>query len=98
MNNKLFISWSARAKLDIRLLYLHLLNSNSIETSRKIRDEIIAAPKTIIFPEQFQHDDYMTDYRRIIVRNYKILYYHKDTTIFIISVFNSHRNPSIMKA
>ena len=95
---KLIISWSDRAKSDVKNIYFQLLNRNSKSSSQKIRDEIINAPSTIIFPEQFQLEEYHTECRRIIVRNYKILYTVQDTTILIISVFNSHSHPSKMKA
>lgn len=91
------ITWTSRAKLDVKHIYSQLLNKNSIDVSQKIRDEIINAPKMIIFPEQFQIEEYMPELRRIIVRNYKILYSVKGTTISIISVFNSHSHPSKMK-
>ena len=95
---KLTISWSARAKSDVKFIYLQLLQKNSQTTSQKIRDEIIAAPTAIVFPEQFQCDEYLVEYRRIIIRNYKILYVAEGTTIYIVSVFNSHSHPSKMKA
>ena len=95
---KYTISWSDRAKLDVKHIYLHLLNKNSKSSSQKIRDEIINAPKTIVFPEQFQFDEYLVECRRIIVRNYKILYLVQNTTIHIVSIFNSHNHPSKMKA
>ena len=92
------INWSARAKLDVKHIYLQLLDKNSKSTSQKIRDEILKAPESIIFAEQFQVDEYLEECRRIIVRNYKILYSVQGTTISIISVFNSYSHPSKMKA
>ena len=94
---KLSITWSLRAQSDVKSIYFQLLGKNSKDTSKKIRDEIIAAPKTIIFPEQFQIDEYIAKCRRIIIRNYKILYSAEGTAITIISVFNSFRHPSKMK-
>ena len=96
--HKYTISWSARAKLDVKYIYLQLLTRNSKSISQKIRDEIINAPTKIVFPEQFQLDEYLIECRRIIVRNYKILYLVQNTTIHIVSVFNSHSHPSKMKA
>ena len=42
--------------------------------SDKMKLKILRAPRTIIFPEQFQIDQYRLDCRRIIVGNYKVLY------------------------
>ncbi|TEB40464.1 hypothetical protein D0809_30475, partial [Flavobacterium circumlabens] len=50
------------------------------------------SPNHIVFAEQFQLDEYRLDCRRIIVRNFKILYQIKDDSIFIIKIFNSLQN------
>lgn len=94
---RLYISWSLRAQSDVKSIYFQLLEKNSVDTAKKIRDEIIVAPETIVFPEQFQIDEYIAECRRIIIRNYKILYSAEGTSITIISVFNSFRHPSKMK-
>lgn len=95
---KLIIEWSARAKSDVKDIYLHLSERNSAVTVQKIIDEIFTAPELIIFPEQYQHDDFMIDCRRVIIRNYKILYVVNGSTISIVSVFDSRRNPSKMSS
>ena len=91
------IDWTSNAKSDVRRIYFQLLEKNSIKTSKKIRDEIISAPKKITFPEQFQVDEYIPECRRIVIRNYKVLYSAEGAIITILSVFNSHRHPSKMK-
>ncbi|MFP5439352.1 MAG: type II toxin-antitoxin system RelE/ParE family toxin [Bacteroidia bacterium] len=83
------IIWSDLAKADSRSLYNSLLFNNSKETARKIREELISAPEAIVFPEQYQFDEIHSKYRRIIVRNYKLLYRVEDKTIRIISVVDS---------
>ncbi|TRW26628.1 type II toxin-antitoxin system RelE/ParE family toxin [Flavobacterium zepuense] len=97
MPQTLNIVWSARAQADILDIYNTLLEKNSKETARKIRKEIVSAPEGIVFPEQFQYDEYGFMYRRIIVRNYKIFYDADGNKIVIVSVFNTHRHPSLMK-
>jgi len=62
--------------------------------SKKIVLEITNSPKTIVFPEQYQIDEYRSDCRRIIIRNYKILYQHQGNSIYIVRVFNTLQNPS----
>jgi plasmid stabilization system protein ParE len=97
MPHNITVVWSDQAKGNLRNIYNNLLYKNSAETAKKIRAEIFSAPHTIVFPEQFQYDDYLTEFRRIIIRNYKILYYANGPEITIISVFNTHRHPSNMK-
>ncbi len=97
MHPKLHIQWSARAQTDIKNIYFDLLERNSKTASQKIRDEILVASKSIIFPEQYQIDEYIGDCRRIVIRNYKILYFAEEEVITIISIFNTRRHPSKMK-
>jgi plasmid stabilization system protein ParE len=87
------VIWTSKSFDDISNIHHYLSNKISVETANKIIDEIYQAPNSITFVEQFQIDEYRKDCRRIIVRNYKILYYIKDSEIFIIRVFNTFQNP-----
>ncbi|MHA3786918.1 type II toxin-antitoxin system RelE/ParE family toxin [Flavobacterium hauense] len=93
MAEKLSIIWSSEAISDLKSVFVHLQESNSKETSLKIRSEIFNAPYNIIFPEQYQSDEY----RRVIVRNYKIYYTHFKKRIQIVGIFNTSRHPSKMR-
>ena len=64
-----------------------------MESACKIIDEIYAAPEKITFASQFQVDEYRKDCRRIIVRNFKLLYYSENDKIYIVRVFNTYQNP-----
>ncbi|TXI69178.1 type II toxin-antitoxin system RelE/ParE family toxin [Flavobacterium sp. UBA6195] len=87
------VIWTSKSFEDISNIHYYLSHKISLETANKIIDEIYQAPNTITFVEQFQMDEYRKDCRRIIVRNYKILYYIKDSEIFIIRIFNTFQNP-----
>jgi addiction module RelE/StbE family toxin len=88
------VIWTSKLFEDISNIHNYLSNKISIETANKIIDEIYQAPNSITFVEQFQIDEYRKDCRRIIVRNYKILYHIKDSEIFIIRVFNTLQDPT----
>ena len=90
----LSVFWTSKSFEDISNIHHYLSIKISLETANKIIDEIYQAPNSITFVEQFQIDEYRKDCRRIIVRNYKILYYIKDSEIFVIRVFNTLQNPS----
>ncbi|QSB27478.1 type II toxin-antitoxin system RelE/ParE family toxin [Flavobacterium sp. CLA17] len=92
-NIKIKIFWTANAKQDLKEIYISIKNKISKETALKIRVELFNSPNHIVFAEQFQLDEYRLDCRRIIVRNFKILYQIKDNSIFVIRVFNSFQNP-----
>lgn len=58
-----------------------------IPIARKIvREDIITSSKQITFPEQYQRDDIYPKYRRIIVRDYKLLYKEEKETFYIMNV------------
>jgi addiction module RelE/StbE family toxin len=92
-NIKIEVFWTASAKEDLKEIYISLKKKISKETAIKIREELFNSPNKIVFAEQFQLDEYRLDCRRIIVRNFKILYQIKENSIFIIRVFNSLQNP-----
>ena len=79
------IIWSSIAIQDLKNI------KNNISKNRFL--EIVNSPKEIIFPEQHQVDEYRDDCRRILVKNYKILYQFKTNRIEIIRIFNSKHNP-----
>jgi plasmid stabilization system protein ParE len=94
MNNPdLDVFWTTSAKEDLKDIYYSLKGKISLESAQKIRDELFDSPNRIIFSEQFQLDEYRIDCRRIVVRNYKLLYQIKDSSVFIIRVFNTFQNP-----
>jgi len=51
-----------------------------------VRNDIIQASKNIVFSKQFQKDDIFPEYRRIIVRDYKILYKEIEAVVYILNV------------
>ena len=88
------VIWTSKSFEDISNIHHYLSNKISSETANKIIDEIYQAANSITFVEQFQIDEYRKDCRRIIIRNYKILYHIKDSEIFVIRVFNTLQDPS----
>ncbi|WP_310558729.1 type II toxin-antitoxin system RelE/ParE family toxin [Flavobacterium sp.] len=85
MMNKFKIIWSSESKRDLRKI------KNNLSKSRL--KSISLAPRQIVFPDQFQIDEYRKDCRRIIEGNYKILYQFKNDEIRIIKIFNSLHDP-----
>lgn len=85
MMNKFKIVWSSESKKDLKKI------KNNVSKS-KLKN-ILAAPKQIIFGEQFQIDEYRKDCRRIVEGNYKILYQFNSDQIRIIKIFNSLHDP-----
>lgn len=91
------ITWTSKSFEDISQIYNYISTRISVETAHKIIDEIYKTPSFIKYIDQFQTDEYRKDCRkdcrRVIIRNYKILYTVIDSEIFIIRVFNTVQNP-----
>jgi plasmid stabilization system protein ParE len=87
------IFWTTNAKLDLKDIYLSLEQNISLLVATKITDEIFESLNSIIFPDQFQIDEYRIDCRRIIIRNYKILYQFHNNTIYVVRIFNTFQDP-----
>tara|TARA_Y100001968_G_scaffold134218_1_gene122469 strand:+ start:98 stop:379 length:282 start_codon:yes stop_codon:yes gene_type:complete len=61
--------------------------------ARKIvRKDIIEASKKIVFAEQYQQDEIFPNYRRIIVRDYKLLYKYQKEIVYILNVVCTKAN------
>ena len=52
------------------------------------------AAKKINFSEQFQRDEIESEYRRIIIRDYKLLYKEENQVVFIVKIFSLKRDSS----
>lgn len=92
-NAKFEFFWTASAKEDLKEIYVSLKKNILKETALKIRHELFNCTGEIVFTEQFQLDEYRLDCRRIIIRNFKVLYQIQENSIFVVRVFNSFQNP-----
>lgn len=91
---QVFWTTQARASLHAILDYRY----KEIPTARKIvRKDIILASKQIVFTEQYQQDEIFPEYRRIIVRDYKLLYKEQDGNIFILNVICTQAGNNSLK-
>ncbi|WP_394775197.1 type II toxin-antitoxin system RelE/ParE family toxin [Flavobacterium sp.] len=85
MNNiRSVVFWTQNAKEDLKEIYISLTKVISKEKAIKIRNELFNCTDNIVFAEQFQLDEYRFDCRRIVIRNYKVLYQFKENSIFVI--------------
>lgn len=53
---------------------------------KTLRNDIINSSKKIVFDTQYQRDEIYAKYRRIIVRDYKILYKENKGIVYIMNV------------
>ena len=94
MSNSIYaIFWTTNAKLDLKDIYLSLEQNITPLVANKVIDEIFGSLNSITFSDQFQIDEYRIDCRRIITRNYKILYQFHNNTIYVVRIFNTFQDP-----
>ncbi|MFA9189047.1 type II toxin-antitoxin system RelE/ParE family toxin [Flavobacterium sp. FBOR7N2.3] len=90
--------WDNQAKADLKLIF-DFLQLKSPQGAKNVIRDIVTQSKNIHFTEQYQVDEFLGEpYRRMIVRNYKIIYkIHSETEIRILQIFDTRQNHSRLK-
>lgn len=84
--------WTVKAKAQLKAIYENY-KLKSLQTAKAVKDEILKATRDLHFAEQYQKDELEPDFRRIVVRHYKILYLEEDGIVFIARIFDTRQNP-----
>lgn len=94
MQKPIKILWDIQAKADLKLIF-EFIKLKSLQGAKNVIRDIVAQSKNIHFVEQYQVDDFLGEpYRRMIVRDYKIIYkIHSATEIRILQIFDTRQNP-----
>lgn len=91
------VEWTETAKIALKAVYnYHLEYSES--SAEKLVNEIIDTADSIVFSKQYQVDEINPNYRRIVVRAYKVLYNEKDNVIRIMDVVSTKQSPEELKS
>lgn len=87
--------WDTKAKEDLKRIYKFNKKNFSIEFAKKVRSEIYEKAGSLRFLKQWQADEILGEpYRRILIRDYKIVYTIKDKNhISILMVFDTRQDP-----
>ena len=95
MQKPIRILWDNEAKSDLKLIF-EFLKLKSSQGARNVIRDIVNQSKNIHFINQYQVDEYLGQpFRRMVVRNYKIIYkVHSETEIRILQIFDTRQNPS----
>ncbi|PBI94439.1 Plasmid stabilization system protein [Flavobacterium sp. ACN2] len=91
MDKLLKVVWTYTAKNQLKTIY-NYYKEKSVQGANNIKNEILNATKNIRFSEQYQKDEIEPEYRRIIVRDYKILYLVEEEVIYISKIFSTKRD------
>lgn len=85
--------WTNTAKHQLKAIYQYY-KLKSVQTANTVKNEIFQAINDLHFAEQYQQDDIEPEFRRIIVRHYKLLYIEEEGVIFILRIFDTRQNPN----
>jgi addiction module RelE/StbE family toxin len=98
MQNPIKIYWDNQAKADLKLIY-EFIKLKSLLGARNVIKDIVSQRNNIHFTEQYQVDEILGEpYRRMIVRDYKIIYkIQSKTEIRILQIFDCRQNPIKLK-
>ena len=94
---RLKVNWTLKAEDDSNSIFEKVKEKTLSENlALNVVNDIYETSINIHFIEQFQVDESLgKPYKRIIVRNYKVVYVSKnEKEILILHVFNTFQNPS----
>lgn len=95
MTQKIRISWTRQAKKSLKNIY-DSYKEKSPQGALNVKNDLLRSPRTIRFAKQYQVDDINPNYRRIVVRDFKVLYKEDHERIVVIDIVSSRRSPDIL--
>lgn len=93
MNKNFSVFWATQAEADIDAIYSWLFERSPVAAA-KVVGEIFDAAESVVFGGQYQGEELVPETRRMVVRNYKIIYTTYGTNLYIIRIFDTRQNPS----
>ena len=93
---KLKIVWSKQAKEALKSIYDYYKDKSPLG-AKHVKSDLLSSPKTILFAKQYQVDDINPNYRRIVVRDYKVLYKEENEVIQVVDIVSTRQSPEVLK-
>ena len=91
--SKTKVVWTDKAKQELKAIK-NYYKPKSTQSAKNIISEILIATREIHFVQQFQKDETDFENRRIIVKNYKILYRIDLECVVIVGIFDTRQDPN----
>ncbi len=90
---KLKVIWSNKAKTQLKVIHDYIkYKKKSPQGATNVKNDILKASREIVYQTQYQKDEIQPEYRRIIVRHYKLLYKEKGDMILILRLFDTYQS------
>lgn len=90
------IIWTKQARESVKNIY-NFYKAKSLQGAKNVKSDLLQSPKAIHFSAQYQVDEINPKYRRIVVRDYKVLYQEVDNIIQIMDVISTKQSPEILE-
>lgn len=68
-----------------------------MQGAENVRRDLAESPKSIRYAKQHQLDDINPKYRRIVVRDFKVLYTERKGVIQVMDIARTRQSPAILK-
>ncbi|WP_016990505.1 type II toxin-antitoxin system RelE/ParE family toxin [Flavobacterium sp. ACAM 123] len=86
------VIWTNKSKEQLKIIYNHY-KVVSPQGAKNSKDSILKAGRELVFAEQYQQDEIELEFRRIIVRYYKLIYTVEEYIIWILRIFDCRKDP-----
>ena len=90
--NRLKVIWTNKSKEQLKAIF-NYYKVLTPQGAKSVKDDILKAGRELVFVKQYQQDEIEPEFRRIIVRHYKLIYSIEEDTIWILRIFDTRKNP-----
>ncbi len=88
------VVWSNSAKSELKKIHDYwFYKRGARQRAKNIVSDILKSTRSITFLTQYQQDEIESDYRRIVVRDYKLLYKEISGKIVILKIVATRKEP-----
>ena len=94
--SKLKVIWTKQAHEALKSIYDYY-KGKSPQGAKNVKSDLLNSPHTIYYSKQYQVDEFNPNYRRIIIRDFKVLYKEKGNTIQIMDIVGTKQSPKKIK-
>ncbi|MEN9908444.1 MAG: hypothetical protein RLZZ540_1593 [Bacteroidota bacterium] len=89
---RLKVIWANKSKEQLKAIYNHY-KTTSPQGAKNVKNDILKTASELVFAKQYQQDEIEPEFRRIIVRHFKLIYTIEENTIWILRIFDTRKKP-----
>lgn len=89
---RLKVIWTNQSKEELKTIY-NYYKTITPQVAKNIKNDILKTARELVFAKQYQQDEIEPEFRRIIVRHYKLIYSIEKDVISIVRIFDTRKDP-----